>query len=268
MREGAKRFLFRWAGARPYSRALALGFRRRLGRALSSPGAAEGFFGPDLLAFAADLRPGQIVLDIGAYLGGSTALFCRAVGGSGRVYAFEPAHYAELAALARRMRLPARIEPLALASRSEPGEMVIPLRRGVPLYSQAGFAEAYVGAGAPGPEYAFERRAVRRARLDEWLAGAGLAPENVAAAKIDVEGSEIEVFRGGEGFFRRFSGALLCEFWFGDGAPPGWEWLRARGYRCRYLGRDGSWRPADTREEMAAAARGETYRNFLLRRAA
>jgi FkbM family methyltransferase len=266
MRDGAKRLLFGLAGPGLYARLHAWRFRRRLDRALASPPAAAAFFGSDLLAFAGLLKPGQTVLDIGAFLGGSTALFARAVGPSGRVIAFEPVHHRALSALARAKAWPSRIEPLALSDAAGPVELVVPVRRGVPLYSQAGFAQAYASAAAPGSGYAFRRLPARRIRLDDWMAEAGLAPEAVGAAKIDVEGSELDVFRGGETFFRRFAGPLLCEFWFHSLPPPGWAWLRERGYHCRYLGRDGRWRPADTEEELAEAARGETYGNFLLQR--
>lgn len=267
MRDGAKRLVYGLAGPGLYARLHAWRFRRRLDKALASPRAAETFFGADLVAFAGLLKPGQTVLDIGAFLGGSAALFSRAVGPAGKVIAFEPVHHRALERLARARRLPARIESVALSDANGPTELVIPVRRGVPLYSQAGFAEAYGGAAAPGSGYAFEKMPARRARLDDWLQAEGLSPDRIAAVKIDVEGSELSVFRGGDVFFRRFTGPLLCEFWLDRMPPPGWDWLRERGYHCRYLARDGAWRPADSPAELAEAARGETYGNFLLRRA-
>jgi FkbM family methyltransferase len=266
MRDAAKRLLFRLSGPGLYARLHAWRFRRRLARALAAPAAARAFFGADLLAFADRLEPGQTVLDIGAFLGGSTALFARAVGPTGRVIAFEPVHHQALASLARARRLPARIEALALSDGNGPAELIIPVRRGVPLYSQAGFAAGYAEAAQPGSGYAFEKRPARRARLDDWLSDQGLAPEAIGAVKIDVEGSEMALFRGGENFFRRFAGPLLCEFWFDALPPPGWAWLRGLGYHCRYLGPGGAWLPADTEAELAEAARGETYGNFLLQR--
>jgi FkbM family methyltransferase len=266
MRDAAKRLLFRLTGPDAYARLHAWRFRRRLGRALASPRAAETFFGADLLAFADLIRAGQTVLDIGAFLGGSTALFARAVGPSGQVYAFEPVHARALSALVRAGTLPAQVENLALSDDEGPVDLVIPVRRGVPLYSQAGFAEGYAAAARPGSGYAFAKAPARRARLDDWLQAKGIAPEGIGAVKIDVEGSEAALFRGGDAFFSRFTGPVLCEFWFGTLPPPGWRWLRERGYHCRYLGKDGAWRPADTEAEFAEAAGGGTYGNFLLRR--
>jgi FkbM family methyltransferase len=266
MRDAAKRLLFQVSGPGLYSRLHAWRFRRRLGRALSSPPAADRFFGADLLAFADLIRPGDTVLDIGAFLGGSTALFARAVGPSGKVYAFEPVHARALSRLVETGRLPAQVETLALSDGNGPVELVIPVRRGVPLYSQAGFAEGYAAAARPGSGYGFEKIPAQRARLDDWLESKGIAPEQVSAVKIDVEGSEAALFRGAEAFLSRFTGPVLCEFWFDTLPPPGWAWLRDRGYHCRYLGKDGSWRPADTEAQFAEAAGGGTYGNFLLRR--
>jgi FkbM family methyltransferase len=259
-----KRRLFRLSGPGLYRRLHAAWFFLRLLRAFRSRRAARTFFGPDLLAFAAMLKPGDRVLDIGAFLGGSTALFAKAVGRSGSVIAFEPVHHRTLARLLRTLGLVrVRVEPMALSRGNGDTELVIPIREGVPLYSQSGFAESYPEASRPGSGYAFERLPTRLMRLDDFLARESLAPADVAAVKIDVEGSEMGVFAGGEAFFRAFRGPLLCEFWFHEMPPPGWAWLRERGYSCRYLDRQGRWLAADTQEALAEACRGETYGNFF-----
>jgi FkbM family methyltransferase len=262
-----KSLLFRASGPRVY-RALHAGwFQLRVLRALRSRRYARGFFGADVLAFAASLRPGSLVLDIGAFLGGPTALFARAVGRTGRVIAFEPVHHRPLKRMLRLLGAGrARVEPIALAATNGDTELVIPIRHGVPLYSQAGFSDSYASAAAPGSGYAFERLPTRLMRLDDFLAREGLDADAVGAVKIDVEGSELALFRGGEEFFRRFRGPILCEFWFTVMPPPGWAWMRERGYACRYLDRSGNWVATDTPEELAAACRGETYGNFLLER--
>lgn len=261
---GLKRRLFRLTGPAAYRLLHAAWFRLRLSRALASRAYARRFFGDDLLAFAARIRPGDIVLDIGAFLGGSTALFSRAVGRSGTVIAFEPVHHRWLLRLLRSLRMPqAGVRALALAAANGDAELVIPIREGVPLYSQAGFSQSYAEAARPGSGYAFERLPTDLMRLDDFLAREGMRPETVAAVKIDVEGSELSVFGGGEGFFRDFRGILLCEFWFRAMPPPGWAWLRERGYSCRYLDRKGTWVQADTPEALSAACRGETYGNFF-----
>jgi FkbM family methyltransferase len=265
--QSLKRRLFRVSGPGLYRALHALWFYLRLLRAFRSQRYAASFFGLDVLAFAGKLRPGYLVLDIGAFLGGSTALFARAVGRNGRVIAFEPVHHRILKRMTGALRLrQARIEPLALARENGETELVIPIHHGVPLYSQAGFAESYPDAARPGSGYSFQRLPTRLMRLDDFLARESIPPESVSAVKIDVEGSEMGLFAGGEDFFRRFRGPVLCEFWFTVMPPPGWTWLRERGYSCRYLDRKGRWVAADTPEELERACRGETYGNFFLER--
>ncbi len=264
---GAKSLLFRLSGPGMYRLLHAGWFYLRLLRALGFRGYARRFFGADVLAFAGLLEPGGLVLDIGAFLGGSTLLFARAVGRKGRVIAFEPVHHRSLSWMLRALGIKqSQVEPIALARENGDTELVIPIHQGVPLYSQAGFAESYPAALRPGSGYAFQRLPTRLMRLDDFLAGRSLLPEAVSAVKIDVEGSELGLFAGGEEFFRRFRGPLLCEFWFTAMPPPGWLWLRERGYLCRYLDRNGSWVAVDTVEALEAACRGETYGNFLLKR--
>jgi FkbM family methyltransferase len=183
------------------------------------------------------------------------------------VIAFEPVHHRPLKRMLRLLGFSrARVEPIALAATNGDTELVIPIRHGVPLYSQAGFSGSYASAATPGSGYAFERLPTRLMRLDDYLAREGLEADAVGAVKIDVEGSELGLFQGGEAFFRRFRGPILCEFWFTVMPPPGWTWMRERGYACRYLDRSGNWVATDTPEALAAACRGETYGNFFLER--
>jgi FkbM family methyltransferase len=265
---GLKKRLFRIAGPRAYRVLHAGWFYGRMMRALLIPSKAPGFFGEDVTTFAGLLKPGSLVLDIGAFLGGSSALFARAAGPSGRVIAFEPVHHRPLSLAASALRFaPIRVEPMALSSANGVEELIIPIRDGVPLYSQAGFAQSHAAALRPGSGFSFQRQATTLMRLDDYLARESLRPEDVAAVKIDVEGSEMALFAGGEGFFRRFRGPLLCEFWLDAMPPPGWSWLRERGYSCRYLDRQGRWKAVDTPEALAEACRGETYVNLFLERA-
>jgi FkbM family methyltransferase len=157
------------------------------------------------------------------------------------------------------------LQPIGLGAENGFTEFLIPIHHGVPLYSQSGFSESYKPENI-GPGYSFQKKRTEIIRLDDCLSRRGITPESVAAVKIDVEGSEMAVFTGGEDFFRCFRGLLLCEFWFNQVPPPGWTWLRERGYLCRYLGKNGEWMPANTPEEMQALCQGETYGNFFLER--
>ena len=255
--------LFRIAGPNAYRLIHAFYFFLRMAIAFRSQDYGVKFFGRDLLAFAARLKPGDRVLDIGAFLGSSTVLFGRAVGKTGKVMAFEPVHHRLLTLILRPFRLQqVSVTPLALAAENGATEFLIPIHNGVPLYSQSGFSESYTTESL-GPNYTFLKLPTPLARLDDFLARQGIAPESIAAVKIDVEGSEMSVFAGGEDFFRRFRGLLMCEFWFNQVPPKGWLWLRERGYACRYLGKDDKWIPANTEAELKAICDGETYGNFF-----
>ena len=254
--------LFLFTGPTIYRVIHAAYFFIRMLIALRSQSHSKKFFGPDLLAFAAKLKLGDQVLDIGAFLGGSTVLFGRAVGKSGKVWAFEPVHHRLLKCILFPFRLSrVKVIPIALAAENGNTEFLIPIYNGIPIYSQSGASESY--AAHNGPNYTYLKRPTPLIRLDDFLAQQNIIPESLAAIKIDVEGSEMNVFTGGEDFFRRFQGLLLCEFWFNQVPPLGWIWLRERGYACRYLGKDGIFIPANTETEIKAICEGETYGNFF-----
>jgi FkbM family methyltransferase len=260
---GFKRRLFRLLGPRRYARIQAEYYFLRLLIALKSPRYADGFFGRDLTAFAGRLRPGDTVLDIGAYLGGTAALFAKALGPKGRIQAFEPYHYGYLLTLIQRLGLSDIIRPVKAALGAEAGSIApsVPVHQGVPMYSQAGIL-----AVTGGPSATLAGAAVPLLRLDDFLAANNLNAASIAAVKIDVEGSELGVFAGGENFFRDFKGFILCELWFDALPPKGWLHLRSLGYACRYLDRQGNWHEANTEGEIRAIAEGETYGNFWLQK--
>ena len=267
LRQGLKRLAFALIGERGYRILHALYFLARLLTALAWRPCRPAFFGRDMLALADALKPGDTVLDIGAYLGGTAVLFARKVGPTGRVIAFEPFHHGFLRFLSRLLRLPVRVVPAALGAEAGRADFVVPVHAGVPLYSQAGFATSF-DAVRGDPAYAFRKLESPRRSLDDFLAREGLAPSGIAAVKIDVEGAELEVLRGAEGFLRGFRGPLVCEFWFNELPPRGWSFLRERGFACRKASASGSWISADTPAALEDLARGETYGNFWFEKTA
>lgn len=238
-------------------------FLARLLLALAWKPYARRFFGADMLALADRIRPGDIVLDIGAYLGGTAALFARKAGPEGLVLAFEPYHHRFLGLLAKLLGLRVRVFPLALSSGDGPADLVVPVHAGVPVYSQAAFAGSYdTEALSRSGAYSFRRTEVRTARLDRVLEEEGIDPASVSAVKMDVEGAELAVLEGSVGFLEAFRGPLVCEFWFNPLPPKGWVWLRERGWNCRKLDAGGRFREAGTLHSLEDLARGETYGNF------
>ena len=152
---------------------------------------------------ARELTPGSIFWDVGAHAGFFTLLGSRLVGDAGRVHAFEPMPD-------NRSRLERAIElngarnvtvhAYALAGHS--GDAVLYDRGASTMWTLAG------GDGdAAGPPIACRT-------LDE-LDGVLDLPD---VLKIDVEGLEVEVLRGGMSFLERHRPAVLVEIMSDDAA--------------------------------------------------
>jgi FkbM family methyltransferase len=146
------------------------------------------------------LRPGDTTVDVGAHKGAYAFWMHRAVMPGGRVIGFEP--QPELAAYLRRMKRALRldgldVEELAVSSRAGEMEMSIPGGGASP----SGTLEAGL---VTGPQ---TRRTVRVTTLDEHLG----ADHPVRLIKVDVEGHELDVFRGAESLLRARRPVLLFE---------------------------------------------------------
>src|SRR5688500_17282947 len=125
--QGSKRIVFALIGSRGYRILHALFFLVRLLLALAWRPRRPAFFGRDMLALADALKPGDTVLDIGAYLGGTAVLCARKVGPGGRVIAFEPFHHGFLRFMSRLLGLPVEVVPAALGAGPGRAEFVVPV---------------------------------------------------------------------------------------------------------------------------------------------
>ncbi len=133
------------------------------------------------------LREGDTVIDCGAHVGLFTMLAARAVGPSGRIIAIEPNPHST--SLLRRNidalgdGMP-RIEVVQAAAASKPGSIT--------LHAGAGRAAAYSSAVAQ-VEHAEDIR-VAAITIDDLLRERGVS--RAALLKIDVEGAELDVWKG------------------------------------------------------------------------
>jgi len=141
------------------------------------------------------LRPGMVVLDIGAYCGLYTLTASKKVGPKGRVIAFEPSSYQM-----RRLRwhlvlnraVNVTTEKLALGNTE--GQSAFFIAPG----GFAGFSSLRAPSAIDAP--------VSPARVNVTTLDAYLARKNVARVdfiKIDVEGGELDVFKGASNLLRR-----------------------------------------------------------------
>jgi FkbM family methyltransferase len=135
-------------------------------------------------AFRAAVRPGDIVVDAGANVGGYALLFGQWVGPGGRVYAFEPDPRA-FAALVDHVTLNGladRVMPIAAAL----GNVTGPTR--LRLASASGLSRVTAGAEDDAPD-----ATVPSIALDDFCARESF---RASVIKIDVEGAELAVLRG------------------------------------------------------------------------
>jgi FkbM family methyltransferase len=133
-----------------------------------------------LRRFVTLLRPGMTVWDIGANVGLYTLPSAQAVGPAGRVYAFEP--------MPRNIRCLRQHIALNQLFNVEVCEVAVG-DRGPTLRMSEGDSPSEFHADPLG---VWEVRAVA---LDDWFAESGAPPPDLV--KIDVEGSDDAVLRGG-----------------------------------------------------------------------
>ena len=162
-------------------------------------------------------RPGWTVLDIGANIGAHALRFSKLVGGSGRVFAFEPMEYA-YTKLTRNVSLnpTGNIETfrLALSDRNLASQNV-------------GYRSSWSTSGVRTPE----RAIVDFRRLDDWCAERGV--DRVHLIKLDVDGHELQVVKGGVSTIERSRPIMLIEAgaWHFTAPENPWQILSSVGYR-------------------------------------
>jgi len=151
--------------------------------------------------FGQHIRPGDVVLDIGAAVGYYTLLSAKLVGSSGRVVSFEPdsTNLQFLRSHVEQNRLEqVTILPIALAN-------------------ETGTARFGGGTGTGTGrlcENGVDQVAVRR--LDDVAAELDLRPQHL---KIDVEGTEMAVLRGGRQLIEKHKPTIFLSTH--DGIVPG-----------------------------------------------
>jgi FkbM family methyltransferase len=149
------------------------------------------------------LQPGMTVLDIGAYSGLYTLTASVRVGRAGHVIAFEPSPY-------QRKRLQwhvwlnrcgnVRIENTAIGGKE--GEEI--------FFSVRGRSAGYSGLRPPEVKAATRPIPVRVTTLDSYLRQ--FAVGSVDFIKVDVEGGELDVFKGAVNLLKQhLRPVILCE---------------------------------------------------------
>lgn len=148
------------------------------------------------------LKPGDVAVDIGAHKGGYSFWMLRAVGKTGKVFAFEP--QPALAAYLTRIKQIFHFDNYKLNNCG--------------LSSSTGKLQLSVPGSGVSPGASFEPGLLKDARqthqvevdtLDRYF---GSMPDvKIAFIKCDVEGHELDVFRGGEHVLRSQQPVLMFE---------------------------------------------------------
>jgi FkbM family methyltransferase len=174
----------------------------------------------DLIPLA--VRKGDTVVDLGANFGYYTYPLSRAVGPSGRVFAFEPIPFTcqALELVARLLRLRnVEIVPKGCSDRAGAIMFEVPIQaNGAPNAGQA-----YISGrneDRPGKDTQVRWKGTRQVkaevlRLDDFLPSVS----DLSFIKADIEGAELFAFRGGEQTISKHLPTVLCEInpWFLDG---------------------------------------------------
>jgi len=142
--------------------------------------------------------PGTVAIDVGAHIGDYTYSLCHCVGPHGHVIAIEPqpglARLLERAG--RRLRLPLTVIPCALSDSDGTQELNTPPKRPAS------------GLSTLEHRAAWDHQVVKTSKLDTICSS---QQETISFIKIDVEGHELAVLRGGEQTLRRHRPNLLVE---------------------------------------------------------
>jgi len=145
------------------------------------------------------VKPGQVVLDVGANIGYYTTILSRLVGPRGKVIAFEPTRcFGEVLERNLEENRVANVEVRAVGLSDHPGEARIDIGpSSATLHSPEGFDEV-VG-----------HETIRLTTLVEFVAEARL--ERIDFIKIDVDGGEPRFFAGAWPVLDRFGPTILVE---------------------------------------------------------
>jgi FkbM family methyltransferase len=145
------------------------------------------------------IRPGDVVLDIGANFGLYSLPTSRWIGENGRLYAFEPLN-GNTALLHRNFRLNSILNA-TIVSAAVSNDRAKTLK----FFCDNTNVSLTASLNVPDSANFIE---VDNVRLDDWCQGNGIHPSFI---KIDVEGAEMEVLRGAEITLRTYMPNILME---------------------------------------------------------
>lgn len=154
----------------------------------------------------ASVREGQTVLDIGAHKAGYLYHIIKCVGDQGKVYAFEPQSnlYNYIKKLKERFRWDnVTIEHLALSDSAGTVTLYIPSKK----LNSTSSPGASIVKHLETPEIVRTEKVLTES-LDSYCQRKGIRPDFL---KIDVEGNELKIFRGGIESLQKYKPKIIVE---------------------------------------------------------
>ena len=215
---------------------------------------------PDIQHLCTELlRPGMTVMDVGANVGLLTRQFCRQVGKSGRVYAFEPDPLTfQFLEFNTRSFKNKELTQCAVSDNQEPALLHLNLTSGA-------------GNSLLNPNHSSESVRVVCISLDEFLKQRGNPVVDVI--KIDVEGAELSALRGMRQTAARLPGLkIIIEYCpanlTGAGVAPRevFNELRSQQFNLQAIRPDGSGKAIDGFDELEGTLNSFGYVNLLCTR--
>ncbi len=179
-------------------------------------------------------NPGTIAYDIGSHIGFFSMAMAKRVGTTGQIFAFEPdpENAERIQEHALRNKFTTRMTLLREAVWSYSCPTGILFKRGNIKRDHGGIsADACTPPLADG-----ECISVPSVTLDALIQKGYPIPDVV---KVDVEGGECEVLKGGRELFSRAKLKVICEIHTEDAMHWSSDWLRERGYALQWLTPDG-----------------------------
>jgi FkbM family methyltransferase len=162
-------------------------------------------YDPDFIVLKHLVKPGDLVIDLGAHIGACTKFLSDLVGDEGRVYSVEPfpLNFDILRLNVRKLKI-SNVELINCAISETSGRLTME----VPTFAEFGesFYDArIIPAGA--------KSSLRQAEVDVQTVDALFSdlPRQVAFVKCDVEGQELQTLRGATNLIEKDKPAWLLE---------------------------------------------------------
>jgi len=187
-----------------------------------------GTYEPDLQSALRVLVPaGAVAYDVGANIGYVSLLLAKAVGGAGRVFAFEalPANVAQLRRNVELNAMQARITVVPRAVTGGAGRVRFL------VHASGGMGKA-AGSAGRADDYQGEIE-VECLSLDEFVYGQGNPPPQVV--KMDIEGGEVLALPGMSRLLADAHPLMLMELHGPESSRAAWQALTAAGYEIRWM---------------------------------